>query len=77
MKKYVKPSLRGLGLLRVVTKFSVHPCDQSCPVAEARPNRRAHIPLDLGPLVGISASGCDSSSLNPFVSRDKSSLCVT
>jgi hypothetical protein len=25
MKKYVKPSLRGLGLLRVVTKFSGGP----------------------------------------------------
>jgi len=26
MKKYVKPSLTGLGLLRVVTKFSVGIC---------------------------------------------------
>ena len=31
MKKYVKPSLKGLGLLRMVTKFScpagTHPAD--------------------------------------------------
>jgi len=27
MKKYVKPSLTGLGLLRVVTKFSCRPGD--------------------------------------------------
>jgi len=30
MKKYVKPSLRGLGLLRVVTQFSIH-CDDDPP----------------------------------------------
>jgi hypothetical protein len=32
MKKYMKPSLKGLGLLRVVTKFSVH--DGICPPGE-------------------------------------------
>jgi hypothetical protein len=32
MKKYIKPSLTGLGLLRVVTKFSVH--DGICPPGE-------------------------------------------
>jgi len=32
MKKYVKPNLKGLGLLRVVTKFSVIICDTACPI---------------------------------------------
>jgi hypothetical protein len=27
MKKYVKPSIKGLGLLRLVTKFSCKPGD--------------------------------------------------
>lgn len=28
MKKYVKPSLTALGLLRVVTQYSCYPIDQ-------------------------------------------------
>ena len=33
MKKYTKPSLKGLGLLRVVTKFStcIDPAGNGCP----------------------------------------------